>query len=347
MKKNLLFVLMLCASTTLATVRTVNNYGGAQFTDIASAINAAVSGDTIYIHGTPTYYCQPNVAKDNLTFIGPGFNPSKQSPLKAYVACGAWTLGFNNVVIGMDIEMLGQNGTNAGSSVQGYRDLTLKRCRIYNTGQICTPYGNYSSSGNLFFENCIFNGYDAIRENCYLNSFASNIVFRNCLFYGAGLFGNMNQGLTGIVVENCVFYGSGGGIVNGSNGNAQISFSNNIFVNRNIGSTSGSILYYNNYSTTENLNINGGVGNIQGANPMFVNAPGGTFAYTHDYHLAAGSPCIGAGTAGSDMGMYSGHAPFIWEGNPPVPQIDYFNIIGTQAPQNGSINVTFQSTIKN
>jgi len=68
-----------------ATVLTVNNTGGAQFTTIQSAVVAANPGDTIYICGSSTGYAGPTTRKSDLTFIGTGFNVMKQNALKSFV----------------------------------------------------------------------------------------------------------------------------------------------------------------------------------------------------------------------------------------------------------------------
>lgn len=326
------------------TVRTVSNQGGAQFSDIQSAITAASPGDTIYIGGSAAYYCAPAAVKNNITFIGAGFNPQKQAAASTYVICSGWTFGSGNVLIGMHLQQI--NITNVGQYAGGIQNITVKRCRIDGIGSM--DQSTYQFANNVLFEDCIFLNLNLFAAfNSGSTAYAFSSVIRNCLFYNSRLVSNLNGYYSGLLVDHCIFYSTSPlNIVNASVGGGISTFTNNIFVNANA-PTGADQLYYNNYSTTQNLNINSGSGNLQGANPVFVSAPGGTFSFSHNYHLGAGSPCTGTGISGSDMGIYSGIAPFIWEGNAAIPQIDFFNIIGTQIPQNGSVNVQFQSTIKN
>ena len=88
-----------------ANVFTVSNNAGnpAQYSDISSALTAASPGDSIYIYGSTTPYTAPVFSKDNITFIGPGFNPQKQLALAA--DCGnyynAWTIGNGDKFYGL------------------------------------------------------------------------------------------------------------------------------------------------------------------------------------------------------------------------------------------------------
>ena len=51
----------------------------------------------------------------------------------------------------------------------------------------------------------------------------------------------------------------------------------------------------------------------------------------YDFHLLPGSPAIGAGENGTDMGIYGGDAPYVDGGFPGLP-----SILQIQAPTAGS-----------
>lgn len=332
--------LFISSFSLFATIRTVNNQGGAQFTDIGSAITAASSGDTIYIHGSSAYYCIPSTVKDNLTFIGPGFNPQKQVPNIANITCGLWPVGDNNTFIGLEIQGF---MSNPNCNYCRMESLTVKRCRVY--GNLTAGCAYFS---NILYENCVFMNMALFTSNgnCGPAAPIYSATIRNCIFYNSVLWANVSY-VINVLVDHNVFISTGGGSVISTLANPQASFTNNIFNNctATVSGGGGGLTYNNNFSTTQNLNINSGTGNLQGANPQFVNYPGGAFTYSHDYHLAAGSPCIGTGTGGGDMGVYAGLTPFFADGTPPIPQISLFNILGTQVPSGGAVNIQFQSKV--
>ena len=76
------FAVILIAGSLNAAVYTVNNAPSttiAQFSSIQAAINAcAVSGDTVYVHGSPNQYSGFTIANKSIVVIGPGWNPEKQ-----------------------------------------------------------------------------------------------------------------------------------------------------------------------------------------------------------------------------------------------------------------------------
>lgn len=79
MKPLCLILSLSLSATTFATVRTVSNNAGtvAQYTTIQAAVNAAVNGDTIYLHGSTVPYVGFTVTDKRLVVIGPGrvFHP--------------------------------------------------------------------------------------------------------------------------------------------------------------------------------------------------------------------------------------------------------------------------------
>ena len=76
MKRVLFFGIMCFAAHAQATIHTVSNNPTtiAHFSTIQAAINAAASGDTIYVHGSPNVYAGFTLSK-TLAIIGAGFSP--------------------------------------------------------------------------------------------------------------------------------------------------------------------------------------------------------------------------------------------------------------------------------
>lgn len=337
-----------------ATVRTVNNAvaNPGQYSTIEAAIIASSPGDTIYIHASAINYTVPAISKNNLTFIGAGHNPQKQNPYTTYVV-GGFPVGQGNKLIGLRLE--GINGANGnGGNLTG---ISIQRCVLHGSyaGVIFGSFISIGTLSDVLVEESILFGNGAQMfwaENP--DRVFTNLTMRNNIFYFTGtssVFDNMSNASTGILFDHNIFISTGAtqpvfkaGFQGGASG---ISFTNNIFQNTNATTSSIVFGYFNNFSTLQNLNVNGGTGNLQGASPQFVNYPGGPFAYSHNYNLAAGSPCIGTGSGGSDMGIYAGASPFHWEGVASIPEIILMNVSGTQIPQGGAIHISFQSLIKN
>src|SRR5215467_7839957 len=96
------FFLLLTLSTSMslfATVRTVSNNPStlAQYNTIQAAINASVSGDTIYVHGSPINYAGFTVTDKRLTIIGPGWAPQANfAAFKAVIGDAVTITGVNS-----------------------------------------------------------------------------------------------------------------------------------------------------------------------------------------------------------------------------------------------------------
>jgi hypothetical protein len=337
----LLTAMMFVSLLTHATVRTVNNAGGAQFGDLASAITAASSGDTIYVCGSASAYVGTNTNKTNLVFIGAGYNPQKQNPLKSTIT-NAWSIGNGNSVIGFDLVGNIAFPTNSVSNVK------ISRCRV--TG--------FNSTNNTFtncmFDNCIWANLTI--SSPFISQIFNGMVLSNCLFYAPSSYAqNIFNGNTltgsGATVDHCAFIKDGTPInfFGGTPNATGFVFTNNIFINVTPATTGTSYQYTSNYSSVA-LSPTYGTGNLTGTIWPFVTPQAsvtGTFQYAWDFHLAVGSPLVGAGTFGSEMGLYGGNVPFNGSGEAPIPQIDILMLNGTQFTPGGPMGIQFQSTIGN
>lgn len=131
----------------------------------------------------------------------------------------------------------------------------------------------------------------------------NNLVANNLIMLRLTLAG-------GVVVNNIFYTPFGGAFVMQSR---NIIFSNNIMYNTAPATPFNSNDYVINGNTSVNNQFN--------IDPLFVNpiAFNTLNAYTHvapaagpfaDFHLQAGSPAIGAGTDGKDLGIYGGSTPW-------------------------------------
>src|SRR5579864_1459109 len=79
MKKIIIGILAFCffrPDTLSAHVITVSNnaVNAGKYTNLQTAVNAASSGDTIYVSGSPTSYGAITISTPRLTLIGAGYN---------------------------------------------------------------------------------------------------------------------------------------------------------------------------------------------------------------------------------------------------------------------------------
>jgi hypothetical protein len=314
-----------------SSVRTVNNLGGAQFVDIQSALNASSAGDTIYICGSTAAYAGPTAIKNNIVFIGTGFNVQKQNPIKSTIT-GTFKVGDGNSLIGLEI--LGQV-----SFLDGNTGLTIQRCRMAQNFDSNSPYRCF----NMKIDRCIINQF------LFIFNRISNLVLTNTIFYTSSVF-NQVISADNALVDHCVFEG-------GSSNQSVFSvpppsgftFTNNIFYGMNPNAVAG-YNYINNYSPVNYLN-NYGTGNIISSVWPFVASQGTTvgfsFQYSYDFSVLPSSQAHNAATDGTDLGAYGGATPYTGSGEPGIPQIDVLNIVGSQFAPGGTMNIQFQSTIGN
>lgn len=327
MKKLILLALTLFALQSNATVHTVNNApnGGAQFTTINDAINAAVMGDTIYVHGSPLVYAAFNVTDKKLTIMGPGWAPQKNNAVRALVASAIIRNSTASIPTktsnGTEIQGLVFNGT-VSISLNSVLDVSVSNMRIDRCefrGGIDIVYG----ASNYIIENCYITG-SLARMTLGSTSSYSNFLFQNNIFR----IGGFNNGFIAnfINVSNFIFSHNlfmtdapGAGGSNASNALARnLTFSNNIFININLNTGIEFSTFNNNltfYPTIAALpapwaagnvaNNSDGGGNLNNINPQMaaqtaVNT--GVDNPIADFTIASG-PANNTGNDGKDLGL--------------------------------------------
>jgi len=182
-------------------------------------------------------------------------------------------------------------------------------------------------------------------------SIHSNIVVRNSLFFspnGNRPFNGMVT-ITNLLIDHCTFINETTNVIELFQGGlpttAGITITNSVFwrMTPNVSSLTS---YFNNYSSVADLN-NYGSGNIFSSDWPFVSTQATVttaFNYSYDLNVLGTSAANNAGNDGTDMGMYGGLNPYYASGEPPIPQIDSMQVIGTQFSPGGNMNVKFYST---
>lgn len=359
-------IFALIALNSQATTWTVSNNPNSpgQFTSLQTAINNAEFYDTIMVAGSATSYGNITIDKP-LVLVGAGYN----NPYGANTTAGNLTLKRINLyisasdskIIGFDftdnvrfdgIFSGGNQNTNTIDSVviercklnkitfgsassssikETFNYDTIRNCvitGILTHGVYCVQFGGctgYKYLNNIHIHNNIFNG-GYIKES---NTDTPHVDFNNT-YLRNNLFINRTSNcfvnIMNIIIENNIFYGAEPHSCNGA------VYSNNLTF----------MCLNNNIPGAGNL----GSGNIVNANPMFANYPlaGGALSYSHDFTLLPGSPAIGAGTDGTDIGILGGMLPFDVGANPYFPQMMEVSLpSGSSVPAGGTLNVHFKA----
>lgn len=313
-----------------AAILNVNNStpSPGEYTSLQDAIDASAPGDSIYLAATSVSYGDVTFDQE-LHFIGPGF----------VVSSGI--IG-NRAIVGV----LNYNNDISGSSVTG-----IEMSRFY-------ALVNGLTTSNVVIQRCIitdyiwFNGntstgwliegnvFTSTSFNTYPSGSNSAFTIRNNIFNGT-----LNSLNTASVTQN-VFLGASGGTTPGVPSNVTNSnITNNIFIGRNVNSIAVSNIINGNMSFDGSNNVFPGAGvNYPNIDPEFENYTVGLFNWAHDYHLSPGSPALGVGAGGADLGIYAGDGVYRQDGEPSIPIIRSVNVPGGNVvPANSTFNINIIS----
>lgn len=338
--KNLasLIILFLTVTKTNASVLTVCNTGGSQYSTLALGLAAASNGDTLMVQGTPYSYGLGQSASFNkrVVVIATGFNSPKELSFPTKFAdAGVYNCGNCFTIGELDIRFYGitfLNEVHIGVNSSG---LLFDGCIFENQFSTVTNNTSFLFS-NSIFKNCIF------KSTIDSWGSVSNVVFTHCIFEsiinGIGLNNTIEHSVFLRNTGNC-FGGAGGLFINNSifYGNAAIT---------GIGNTA-----FNNclaLNATADWTINGNTANncLTSSDPLFVNVPlGSTYNSSLNFHVQSGSPATAGATDGTDIGLYGGVNYFSDSGEPVnFPVVRKVTIQNTSVPQNGNVNVKVRST---
>lgn len=300
-----------------------NSTNAADYTSLQEAINAASNGDIIYVQHSNTSYGNVNVTKP-LTIIGRSWN---ETNFITYT--NTFNIKSSDVVIrGLHI----LNGLNIQAATNTpISNIQVKECR---SGLVTIgtnyPVSNVVLQGNRFED----------RLHQYTN--ATNIMVMNNFISGEI---RSYQPQTFLFTQNIV---SGGALYNYGDANGIFQVSNSMFFG---GYWQGASIptsgrykaqncltwndYYGTYDFAGSENPANTVENcILSTNPQLEE-----YLVVTGLQLADGSPAIGAGFGGEDLGVYHNYA-FSPLGNPigyPTITIDS---APSSVPAGGDLNIT-------
>lgn len=278
-------------------VITVDNSTGAnaQFSDLQSAISAAITGDIIYVQPSEINYGDISIDK-SLSLIGFSHNdPDKKTLIDEIdFLDNASNTSISGFHITNDINALNTNVELTNIIIENnYIDGTFWSS-MFNSGvngmiirgNILSRIGSNSSSW-LNYKNTIIS--NNITSFIYVN-FHESITIKNNIFIDGSYPVNIGNSTGDLEIQNCILYESSSSTVNPNS--TGVVYQN--CSSYNIGSGS-----YTAFTGTNNLD---------NQNPLFVEDNDNTTfeADIDDYHLQAGSPGIGTGALGEDMGLFDG-----------------------------------------
>lgn len=359
---NLFMAFLLMGLLTQAqTIITVDNNPGhnAQYSSVQDAIDNANAGDILYLQQGVESYGNFTVNKP-LKIVG---RSSADLSYRTIVANINLSIGSSGTTLeGMDISSI-----NIGSNLDETNDLSVQDISILNNkiGQIFPGFGTDidNNTPSPFINNILIRG--NIVNNVFFDRRCFNVVVSNNIVSTVSAFqvnstvitNNVFKIIGGTVLAN----NSNGGILNASN-NAfitnspsivEVGLSGNYQLNNNLtfNYASGVSLPFG----TNNFTVNNADDSLLDTDPQFTavdpNNPASianssTFQfdpYSDNLLPAPGSPLLGGGFNGVDIGIYNGGFEFKPFGNAAgIPDVKIQGYSST-TPANGDIEVTIQA----
>ncbi|HYE56492.1 MAG TPA: hypothetical protein VD996_16700 [Chitinophagaceae bacterium] len=359
MKQLLLSFAIAFACNAYGAIRTVSNNPStiAHFSTIQAALDAAVSGDTIFVHGSPNAYAGFTVNNKSVTIIGPGWRPNKLLPHTASIVTGIQLSGTGTT--GTELQGLVIAST-VNTVTAGVNNIRFIRNKLTGNWFYITPGSSATISGYLFEGNWFDNGGVITNQNFTLENF----IFQNNIFYESGCCISSNiSGFTNavnVLFDHNLFYGPSTGPRDAFGANSRfLILSNNIFVRRNAANNLSSSIFNNNITFNTgndapwnvNSNVNSG-GNIAGQDPQMVDQAAvnaGTNDPLLNFSIPAG-PANNAGTDGKDLGLlYDATGSLNWDNSRAsrLPFIYSMNITTPTVAPGGNVTVTVESRRNN
>lgn len=323
---------------------------GAMFSDLQAAINSASDGDVILVQQSVTQYTNPNTGSGDieidkdLTIIGAGYKDGQF--YKTSVSGFMLMDGSSGTTLrGMEFRFL-QTDNGITSDLTNIRVSECKAAGLsFN--------GNQNSGSPVLVRNVVIEGNEL--DNISAANLVQNINIRNNIIDSGSLGLSLNGNAT--IVRNNIILTGGTTLLNQFN--PPVTFFHCVFVLRS-GNTfiiNGSYslnncFLYNFNDFTQTVTINNGASNgaqvqntsncIFSGDPMFATQYSNTLS-VFDFTPLAGSPLIGVGANGGDIGFQS-NFEFKYLGNPKnYPEVKVTNFTGATQP-NGTLTFEIQAT---
>ncbi len=310
-KKAILIATSLLGLQTFAqTTHTVSNVPGAEadFTSVQDAIDAAASGDTIYVQPSSTSYGTGAIIDKGLTIIGRSHSKTNAS---TQLNITLNENSSNTTIKGIE-GFISESFINIAGTIN---NLVITDCKSNIFLSDVNAKNNTLIQGNILSSLSFNNNTNTIISNNIFDIGAplnftdvSTAIVSNNIFYE---FGNSHSSSTGtLTIANSIF------VTNSNNsGITEISISGNFQINNCLTYDygGGTLMFVGDGSSTINEVNN----TLLNTDPLFTNVDtSGSVTsigfnqfepQTDDVSLAIGSPAIGAGEGGTDLGVFEGY----------------------------------------
>jgi hypothetical protein len=314
----------LLLSAAIAADITVNNNPGAvaDHASLPAALAAANPGDRLLISGSATSYGNVTVTTPNLTLVGVGYLRAENG-LPADAAGSNQSVKFSLIV------------GSASNSISG---LTVVGCELASL----SLFGSHS---HLLFDRCSIGSFPLVENE-------TQTRFTRCLFPTGGLriLNSTDCSVIGsilgclvlqnsAVAANCAIRATnstsfpGGSTILGIDATSAAS---NLIIDMS-GSASGQSPVYLG-SITHSIGLGNALLPVGGGNQNnltraeVVQASGSLDAF---WQLKPGSPALGAGSDGTDIGAFGGPSPYVLSGLPGAPRITRMLVPAIASPTTG------------
>ncbi|MCB2222411.1 MAG: hypothetical protein KQI35_18650 [Bacteroidetes bacterium] len=317
----------------------------ADFSSFSSAHNAAASGDTIYLEGSPTSYGLIGFYK-KLVVFGTGYWLDENDSTQAYQNTSKITgIGFFNgssgsVVEGLEFEYTYVNSVVGANIYVGNITIQRNRFILHSNNGTATGVAVQGALNNIIIRQNYIKCTAGITGNArgvLATDYLPNCEIKNNFLEvgidnSAVLITETNEAASLILSNNVIW------------GDLETSYSshyNNILLEGNYTPGTGDINSNNLCNATQYPNINGNQQNVD-MSTVFEDY---TSYIDNGYILAAGSPAIGAGVGGNDCGVFGTGEPYVLSGMPPIPAI--FEVEMTQSIGTSTLPVTIKAKSHN
>lgn len=330
MKNLLIIILSFSFVSTNATIRRVNKnpgvipVAGLVYTSFDSAIAEANPDDTLYIEPSHLDYGTPTLTK-RVTIIGNGFEIAKNLALMNPLPYNLNESIFTHITFNPGSEnaqIIGLRFINQVTiSAAGVK---ISRCLLLGSVQL--------NASQILIDQCFFLGSQATIAGTGTNSIVKNtIIGKNIQSVNNVLFDHCYiNDLNSSFVTNCIFTNC---IINTIAANYPLNNTFSFCIKIGTGTTFPSPGVNNNQEGIPMENI------FVVSNPM---AP--TLINEKDFRLKNGSPALGSGTGGVDIGPFGGSSPYRLSAQAPIPVITNFYLNTTGSTASGLTgSITIQS----
>ncbi len=346
-----------------AAVITVSNVTSrpAQHSSLQAAIDAASPGDTLLITGGGGNYGSVTMVK-TLVLIGEGIRNTEVVIDFLYLRKYSPIMGSDSSrFYGLNMYQVNFNGDFTGAAVgqTSMNNFIFERCVVREWANLNEGQGTIR---DITFRHCLFQGGLLIKFD------VNNVLLTNCVFNGAAIAtGDCSGGGTlnsEVVVSNSIFLNRTSSIFYNIHywcyGSGQIRglvLENNIFY-RSEPTGCFDCYWYNNltYANTQVSALpppgHGGTGsgNLENVDPLFNNFPfsfsnpNTSFSWDHNYGLQTGSPALGTGTNGTNIGLWGGlYAVTQLPSEPKTPAVTELSIPVSTVPVGGTLQINLRA----